>query len=419
MNKDTLKNVIDFWRQTVLKGSVYPRELAEEINFGNKEVVDLIGVRRSGKSFLLKLLIAKAQKDWLYINFEDPFFLENNKPTVIEDLINAYTDMAGFPPKYLFFDEIQNIAKWETVVRKYRDAGGYKIFITGSSAKLLGQELATLLTGRHLSYEVFPLSFKEFLGFRGVALKNKTEIILQQGALLQHFQDYLQNGGFPEVVVTKDSDVLKQYYRDILNKDILARHDIRDREALEQMGAFLISSSGKTVSLLSLQEQYKLTFESVTSYFSLFKECFLLFELPQFSYSLRTSQRSLKKVYCIDTGLANFTSIKFSQDRGRMLENVVFLHLRRTGKKLYYFQGNNKIEADFVVKDREAIEELIQVAWEIDDPKTLDRELRGLRVAAKDLKVNKATLLTFETSGERKIGGLVVKIQPVWRWMLE
>ena len=418
MDKYTLEKVINFWKRVALKGPIFPRELAQKVGFDNKEVIDLTGVRRSGKSFLLRLLIAKVKKDWLYVNFEDPLFLGNNGPLIIEDLINAYKDMEGAFQKYLFFDEIQNISQWEATIRKYRDAENCKIFITGSSSKLLGGELATRLTGRHLSYEVFPLSFKEYLDFKGVSVKNKTDLALKDGVLLRNFREYLQNGGFPEAVVTSKPEILKQYYLDILNKDVLARYEIRDRAALEQMGAFLISSSAKTVSLLSLQKQYQLTYESVTSYLAMFKECFLLFELPQFSYSLRTSQKSLKKIYCVDTGLANATSTKFSQDLGRMLETAVYLHLRRAGKDLYYFRGDNDIEVDFIIKDREQVVEAVQVCWDISDKKTLGRELRGL-TAAKELGFKKATILTFETKGERTVGGLKVDIQPVWRWMLE
>lgn len=422
MSNDKLNQIISFWREVATGSSLYPRKITPKINFSGKEVVDLIGVRRSGKSSILKLLIEilqdKKEKNWLYINFEDPYFLNNNDPQTMESLIEASSVTLKEFPKYLFFDEVQNIKNWEAVVRKYRDAENCKIFITGSSSKLLNRELGTLLTGRHLSFESFPLSFSEFILFKGVNSYEKTDLAIKEGIFLQLFKDYLQIGGFPEVVISNNKELLKGYFQDILQRDIINRYDIRDKRTLEQMGTFLLTNNTKTISLLSLQEQFSLSFRTAALYWSYFLESFLLFELPRFSFSAKTQQKSIKKIYAVDTGLANTVSLSFSQDMGRMLENAVFLELRRAQKEMFYFKDNNGYEVDFIVKDREMVVEAIQVCWDISDKKTLERELRGL-TAAKDLGFKKATILTMETMGEEKINDINVEIKPVWRWMLE
>lgn len=423
MSNDQLIKVINYWRETVLNSSLYPRDLTTHTDFSGKEVIDLLGVRRSGKSSILKLLAlslsSKEIFNWLYLNFEDPYFSSNNEPQVVESLIEVSKIVLHKPPAYLFLDEIQNIKNWEAVVRKYRDGENCKIFITGSSSKLLSHELGTLLTGRHLSYEVFPLSFAEFLSFRGITSFEKKDLVVDADVFLNFFNEYLKIGGFPEAVVTNRPDLLGNYFQDILQKDVIGRYDIRDKKTLEQMGLFLLTNNTKTISLLSLQEQHKLSFRTVALYWSYFLESFLLFELPRFSFSLRTTQKSIKKVYAVDTGLANAVSLSFSQDLGRMLENAVFLQLRRRRKELSYFKDNNGYEVDFVVKDRENIEELIQVTWDISDKKTLDREIRSLKKASKELKCENLTILTQETSGGKAIAGLKIKIKPVWKWMLE
>ncbi|MBI3559136.1 AAA family ATPase, partial [Candidatus Gottesmanbacteria bacterium] len=214
--------------------------------------------RGSGKSSILKLLIRKlSPKDgWLYLNFEDPYFLEHNQPQIIEELLETKINYLNEVSKYLFFDEIQNINQWESVVRKLRDSGKYKIFVTGSSSKLLSRELSSLISGRHLSHTLYPLSFGEFLSFRQIEIKNKKDLILQEKFLLKNFFQYLLVGGYPEIVLTENQELVKQYYQDIIQRDIIKRYDIREKELLEKMGVFLITNSGRTVSSRSLSRQY-------------------------------------------------------------------------------------------------------------------------------------------------------------------
>lgn len=410
--------VIDFWLKSAESGKLFPRVLTEKVDIKNKEVVDIVGPRRSGKSSVLKLLVRKVKDSgrWLYVNFEDPFFVESNYPQVIEEIVETYTEYFGGAPKFLFFDEIQSIKNWETAVRKLRDDERFKIFITGSSSKLLSSELSTLLSGRHLSYQLLPLSFSEYLSFHNVEVSGKKDMVLKSGILSKHFREYLKLGGFPEAVLSGNLELLKQYYNDIVQKDIVARYDVRDKDVLEKMGVFLFSNSAKTLSVSALSRLYDLSHQTAANYGEYFKDAFLLFDLSQFSYSLKTTQKAFKKIYAVDTGMANAVSMSFSEDRGRMLENAVFLHLKRVGGELYYYKEKSA-EVDFVVKRTDGNFNLIQVCWELADAKTKEREAASLATAMKELHVAEAMILTFDESGELELPEGKIQILPAYAFI--
>ncbi len=422
MSQDQLIEIINFWQNNASSKELFGRFIVDKIDVDSKEVIDLIGPRRSGKSSVMKLLIQKigTNGNWLYLNFEDPFFISNNSPQVIEEAITVFKTHFNSNLKYLFFDEIQNIQNWESAIRKLRDSEQYKIFITGSSAKLLSQELSTLLSGRHLSYQLLPLSFGEFLEFRQAgklagSIKNLT---INNDLLLKHFSDYMGTGGFPEVVLSKRMELAKQYYNDIVQKDIMSRYDIRDKVALEKIGLFLLSNSAKVVSMSALGKIYNLSSVIVADYVEYFKTAFLFFELPLFSFSLKTQQKALKKIYAIDTGLAGAAAIKFSKDQGRILENIVLLHLKRLNWEIYYYHAGLN-EVDFVIKKSAGGFKLIQVAWNLSDKKTQTREVRGLQKAVAELKTDDCLVLTFDTKETIKCGQTSIDVLPVYQWILQ
>ena len=214
---EQLVKVISFWKDSLDKADLFDREIVNDIDVRSKEVIDLTGVRRSGKSSILKLLIKKLalSDNFIFINFEDPYFIEHNNPSVIEEIVEIYKEYFSHNLKYLFFDEIHVVKDWEKAVRKLRDSEKYKIFITGSSSKLLSREMSSLLTGRHLSYHIFPLSFREFLEFKKIRINTKKDVILNEKMLLKEFSEYLSIGGFPEIVITKNRPLLKQLYKKI------------------------------------------------------------------------------------------------------------------------------------------------------------------------------------------------------------
>lgn len=418
-NKDRLK-IIDFWQKVALEEDLFQRNITKLIDTKSKEIVDVTGPRRSGKSSLLKLILRKLNpKDgFLYLNFEDPYFIEHNDPEIILEMVDTFKEYFQPGLKYLFFDEIQNIKSWEKAIRKLRDTNSYKIFISGSSSKLLGGEFASLLSGRHLSYTLLPLSFSEFLIFKKIEVDSKKDLIIKEKTVLRLFDEYLEKGGFPAVVLSKRPELLKQYYLDIVQKDIISRYDIREKSVMEKMGVFLLSNSAKILSLLSIQKLYDISYELVSAYFSYFKEAFLVFELPQYSHSLKTQQKALKKIYPVDVGLANATSFRFSKEKGRMLESVVFLELIRSGKEVFYYKTSNNKEVDFLIKT-EGTYELIQVCWDLDDPKTKKREIQSLNQAMSETKVKKSLILTYNYEDKIEVDQGIIGVLPVYKWLLK
>jgi len=415
-----LIKIIDFWEKTVFESDLIFRPIVDKIDYKSKETIDIIGPRRSGKSSILKLLIKKlGVANFLFINFEDPYFVTHNEPQVVEELIDIYKEYFSRNLKYLFFDEIHVINHWENAIRKLRDSGKYKIFVTGSSSKLLGKELSTLLTGRHISYEILPLSFSEFLSFKGIELKGKKDLVIKEKSILKNFDEYLSIGGFPEIVKTGNLALLKQYYFDIIQKDIVMRYDVRQKNILEKMGIYLITNLAKTVSIESLKNTFNLSFEAVSDYLDYFEEAFLIYELPQFSYSLKTQQQAQKKIYSIDSGLANTISFRFSEEKGRLLEQCVFLELKRKGYGVYYYKTKNNKEVDFLVRQQSRKKDLIQVCWDISDENTKKREFDSLTQAMNELKLTNSLVLTYNSDQEIQLKNKTITLMPVFKWLID
>jgi uncharacterized protein len=420
MDTREIVKIIEFWNNTIKTESLFRRDIMEEIDIASKEIVDIIGPRRCGKTSLLKLLMTKIDKNnsCLYINFEDPFFVSNDNARIIEDIIDVYHNYFSKNLRFVFFDEIQVIKDWEKVIRKYRDAGKLKIFVTGSSSKLLSKEISSLLTGRHLTYSILPLSFKEFLDFKKFGFIDKKEILLKETEIKKYFLEYIQNGGFPEITLSNNLLLLKNYFFDIVQKDVIMRYNLREKEILEKLTVYILSNSTKLTSIDSLKKLYGISYHLVNTYLEYLKQAFLIFELPQFSYSLKTQQKAIKKYFALDTGLVNQISIKFSEDKGRMLENIVFLDLLRKGEEIFYLKLQNGYEVDFVVVSKNKVKKLIQVTWDLHNEKTESREINNLIKAMEYFNLYEGIILTFEHEEEIVKGKYTIKIIPVTRWLL-
>ncbi len=420
-NNEQLIKIIDFWQKSAEKNELQSRPIVEKIDLAGKEIIDLVGPRRSGKSSILKLIIRnlKSKNEFLYINFEDPFFIERNNPQIIEEIIAVYREYFNSELRYLFFDEIQEIKHWEKAIRKLRDGENFKIFITGSSSKLLSGEISSLITGRHLSYNILPLSFLEFIRFKKIKLNSQKDIVLKEKMLRREFLKYAEIGGFPEVVLSNNQALLKNYFFDILRKDIIMRHDIREKDALEKMAIFLLSNSGKIVTTESMKKAYNLSYEAVFSYLEYFKESFLVFDLLQFSFSLKRQSKALKKIYAVDSGLANAVSFKFSEDKGRALENIVFLEIKRRQNEVFYYKNKDGTEVDFLTREKNENKKLIQVCWSLNDNETKKREVENLLKAMDELKMKAGVILTDNETDKLKIKGKTITIKPVFRWLME
>ena len=421
IDNDKAIKIISFWQNSLNGGKLFHREAMEKIDFDSKEIVDVIGPRRSGKSSLLKLIINRFDMtdNFLYVNFEDPFFIENKDADVIEELIEIYEEYFNKDLKYLFFDEIQEVTNWEKAIRKLRDGTNYKIFITGSSSVLLSKELSSLITGRHLTTKMMPLNFREYLFFKKIIIDSHKDIVLKEKIINKKFEEYMGIGGFPAVVLDNNKELLKDYFYDFLQKDIVSRYDIRDKDAIEKMAIFLMSNSSKIVSIESMKKAFDLTFESVTKYLEYLKDAFVIFELNQFSFSLKKQNKALSKMYSVDTGLAQSVSFTFSQNNGRILENVIFLHLLRDFDNIYYYKTKNNLEVDFLVREKQKNKQLIQVCWDLKNDKTRKREVKALVEAMHELKMNSAIIITRNESEKIIIDKKEITVVPVWKWLLD
>lgn len=380
--------------------------------------VVISGVRRSGKSTLLNQIISGLYKTGVYyLNFEDERLVDFN----LEDfnhLYEVFLELYG-DKKVFFFDEVQNVPQWEMFVRRMQGKR-CKFFITGSNASLLSKELGTKLTGRSISVELFPFSFMEFLSFNGFQLsKNGLSLTSERAAAKKHFAEYLKHGGMPEYLKYRDATILKRVYEDILYRDIVARYGIKQVKPLRELGLYLLSNIGGTFSYNNLKKVLGLgSMNTIKSYADFLENSYLIFLISRFSYSLKQQYVSLKKIYCIDNGLAESVAFQFSKNKGRFLENLVFLQLRRKFQEIYYYKTTNNLEVDFLAKSGKKDLELIQVADNLDSEKVRQREVNALVRAMDELKVKNALILTEDTEEEIVLGEKVIMVKPIYKWLL-
>lgn len=355
------------------------------------------GIRRCGKSTLLQQINKTFNEKTLYLNFEDPRLAGFD----IGDFNRLQELISEMGINILFFDEIQNIDKWENFVR-FRLDEGYRVFVTGSNASMLSRELGTKLTGRHISVELFPFSYDEYLEFK----EGNTDA--------QSAGRYLRDGGFPEMVKTGMPEILMQVFNDIIIRDIALRYNVRNTSVLLQLAVWLLSNTGKLITGNSLRKLFSIgSSSSIMEYLDYFSDAYLFFYVPRFSYSQKVQLVNPRKVFTNDNGLVEVNSLSFSDDNGRMLENMVFMHLRRRTKKIYYFA--EKKECDLVVFEKVNVPALYQVCWKLDND-NLDRELAGLSEAMDFFNVKEGTVVTFDQSDSFTIEDKKINAIPFHKW---
>lgn len=373
------------------------RESLNTLQPSSSYILIITGIRRCGKSTLLQQISQKIKEEHLFFNFEDPriFGFDLEDFTKLDELI-------GDEINYYFFDEIQNVEKWELFVRHLHDRNK-SIIITGSNASLLSKELGTRLTGRNIQLELFPFSYSEYQNFQH--LENNAETL----------NLYLEEGGFPEYLKNNQKEYLQQLFKDIVYRDIIVRHGIRQAKTLIDIALYLIANIGKEYSLNRLKNTFGVgSANSIADYIQWLEDSYVLFSLPRFSWSLKSVSVNPKKVYCIDTGFAQANSLSFSEDKGRLLENLVYLALRRKHKELYYFKDQG--ECDFIVKEAQNILHIIQVCLEIHlDNKA--RELNGLLSALNYFSQSEGLILTLNQEDTLYIHGKTIQILPAWKWL--
>ena len=400
--KDTLRQIVQKQKEEISSLDLgVSREMLDEIGTTLTYATILSGIRRCGKSTLLRQMMAKIKK-FNYFNFEDSRALSFEAGD-FEKLDTVFREENN-ENDYYFFDEIQNAEKWEYFVRELLDKNK-KVVITGSNASLLSKELGTKLTGRHLSYELFPFSYNEMLEF------------VNKKPSINSFEEYLQKGGFPQFLKYENTAILQELISDIISRDIIVRHKLRDSKTIKEMAIYLLSNVGKEFSYNGLRKMFELgSTNTAVAFVSYFEDSYIMFTVPKFSYSIKKQIVSQKKIYSIDTGLAKANSVSLSSDNGRILENVVFLNLRRKYKEIFYFK--EKSECDFVVREKSQISQAIQVCYNLDEDNK-KREIGGLIEAMEKFKLSNALILTYNQEDEFRIEGKKIIAKPVWKWMSE
>ena len=426
MKKDLLKQIIRDFHLAPLP-TLHRRTLQVPGDTG--KIITLVGARRSGKTSYLFNLIedllgqGTLMDSILYINFEDERL--ELKTEELDLLLQAYQELypdIQLESCYFFFDEIQNIPAWDKFVRRVHDRGMENIFITGSNARLLSSEIATSLRGRTVSYEVLPLSFREYLDFKGIVpdLHSSKSV----ARINHHLAEYLKHGGFPEVIGYDDAlrnRVLQEYFNVMIYRDLVERYDIRNLPALKFFLKRVMASATKQVSVNNIYNELKSSGFKIgkNQLYDNLEAClniYLAQILRKHSKSLVDRELGEKKIYAIDNGLLNAIDYKFSEDAGKAVEQAVFLELRRREKEIYFFK--DKSECDFIVKQGLKVTEAIQVAFSMSDEKTRKWELRGLLDCCNEFELDEGLIITLDGSEELELNGIRVRMVPLYRWLL-
>ncbi|MEW6619633.1 MAG: ATP-binding protein [bacterium] len=434
MKKNEIVRILsdwNFWEKDIETGinrDSYVNKLIEFLNTGLITVIT--GARRSGKSFIMrqvaKRLVSSGvnKNEILIINFEDPRFTQLDVE-VLQRIYETYLEFLSPKGKpYIFLDEVQEVTGWEKWVRTTRELQKAKIVISGSNAKLLSRELSSLLTGMHLDMTVYPLSFREHLLFNNLQLKDKLEMINKQNEIKALLRKYIEFGSFPEVVLHQQKkDILLRYYEDVLNKDLIKRFNIRKKEAIKSLAKYYLTNISNLITFNSIEKYLNLSADTIEKFSTYFEDAYILFFLKRFSFKVKEQDKSPKKVYCIDTGLANMIGFRTSENSGRLLENITYLKLKEKIREtpeleIFYWKDQFHREVDFVLKEKLKTKQLIQVCSNVYDEKTKQREIKALIKAMEEFGLKEGLVITEDDEFEEKIEGKKIRFLPLWQWLL-
>ena len=424
--KNILKTIIADFHTTRLRSSL-KRNIELPVDAGI--IISVIGVRRSGKTFLLyetiKRLISNGipKKKIIYINFEDERLTLGKDQ--LDLILQAYQELypkQGLAECFFFFDEVQNIEGWEKFVRRVFDTTSKNIFITGSNSRLLSTEIATELRGRTISYTLYPLSFEEYLRFK----KAESEYYgtIQKIALMDYFRTFMIYGGFPELIDLEESLKIKKlqdYFNTIIYRDLIERYNISNPAVLKFFLKKILSQVTKPVSINKIYNDlrslgYKISNNVLYEYADFIQSSFTSVLINKFEYSEIKQAKSEKKAYAIDNGILSAIDYSFSENHGKLLENLIALELLKSGKEIMYFRDN--VECDFIIKDKKSFSP-VQVSFSIQDSDTDEREVKGLIRACEYLKLKKGTIITFEEEDNFKIDNITIEVLPAYKYILE
>ncbi len=436
MEKKSIISILEdwnFWSHPFRKSFVrLSYETEVERKAGTHEILFLKGVRRSGKSTILlnhiKNLTEQGvpKENILFVNLEDPRFASSLSLDLLDEIKQAYIyylSPSGKP--YIFLDEVQNIEGFEKWMLKEYELQSSYLFATGSNSKLLSKEIGSSLSGRYLDVNVMPLSFKEFLAFNGLSIEKAYTLVSKQGEIERYFESFMLYGGFPKVVLTEDillkEAELKSYFDSILLRDIVARYKLDNFRILEQLAILLLSSIGNSISITKIKNRLGVSHDLASRYMEYLENTYMIQSVPLFDWSLQKQYVNPKKIYSIDTGLSKRVSFEVGKRIGDMLENIVYLELKRRYGEIYYFKTAQGYEVDFLLKEYEQITHLVQVSQTTTDEKTKKRELRALVKAHDELKYTNNTklwLLTMDNSRTEEVGGKMIEVMNIIEWLL-
>ena len=366
----------------------------------------------------------------LYINLDDDRLqpLNGDELHLLIETFSEFFEVSDNHKLYLFLDEIQNMPEWEKWVKStYDKHQNIKILISGSNASLLSRDISTLLTGRHITTRMFPFSFTEFLEHHEIKFQLKTLQYSKTKILVKKkFNEYLEKGGFPEVIFypgLRQRELLQSYFDDIIYLDIIFRFNIRNPQVFKQLSLFCILNISKPHSFNSLRRLFadysSLSTDAIINYLSYLEDAFLLFTLPHYDYSIKKHMNKPKKLYCIDSGMVNAVSFRFSGNIGQLYENLVFLQLKRSNRETYYWQSAKGHDVDFVLIEGLEARQLIQVCFNISDAETRSREVKGLVVGLNNFGLSEGTIITSDLFHEETVDEKVIRYVPLWYWLLE
>ncbi len=433
MEKEKIFEILidsNFWDNDLESGITRTTYLNKMERFlKDNYILAIIGPRRAGKSILMrqyaKLLFSSGieKKDTLFVNLEEPRFTYrgNLSLKLLQDIYETYIEylQPGKKP-YIFLDEVQVVPEWERFVRSLHERNCANIIVSGSNSKLLSYEYGSLLTGRYLPVEVFPLSFDEFLLFKNIYLKDNLQLIKERMKIRNLFREYLENGGFPQVTLSESKkDILNTYYADIINKDIISRFKVRETRDLQTLTNHYLTSISSLITFNKIEISFNINTDTAKR-FSEYLECvYLVFFVYRFSYSLKERTKSPRKVYGIDTGLRNVVGFRSSNDYGRLLENIVFLELKRRGIEVYYWKDQSGKEVDFVIKSDKKVTNLVQVCWDVEDIDVKKREILPLLKVMEEFNLKEGLVITSDYKGEEKFKERLIRFIPAWKWLLK
>lgn len=419
LSKEQLKQVLVEQREAILKKKIgIKRYILKKIESKIKlpHIIVITGIRRCGKSTLLRQIISKYyhDEDFYYINFEDERlfnFKTSDFNIIYETLLELFGDKKTF-----LIDEIHNISNFETFVRRFYD-NGFKFYITGSNARLLSKELGTKLTGRHIDIIVKPFSFSEFLDLKG--LKFEREMIYKtemRAKIKRFFLEYLVKGGMPEYLIYDDAEILMRIYEDIIIKDVAARYSINNITKLRDLYQYLVTNFSSKFSFHSIKKVIDFgSVNTIKKYIAHLEETYFAKLVSKFDYSLKKQLINNKKLFIVDNGFIAEVSTRITKDKGWLLENLVFTFLENYFDVFYY---SNKNECDFVVSEQKRLKMAIQVTWELNE-KNRKREIEGLVDAMHSLNLKDGMILTYDQEEKIDVKNKKIDVKPVWKFLLE